>query len=423
MIDLPDFLQLGIRKEINHTLKSLGLVTPTPIQEKTIPFILEGKDIIAQAQTGTGKTLAFVLPILEKININNPETQALILAPTRELALQITKEIKRVKENVDGLNVLAIFGGQDVEHQLKKLRGAQHIIVATPGRLLDHVRRRTIDLSTISMFVLDEADQMLLMGFLPDVDNIIGEMFSSRQTMLFSATIPKEIHSLSKKYMREPENIEIKEKQITVKKIKQFAVETTDRRKEGTLLHLLNEHRPYLAIIFCRTKARVQKLQETLKQNGFNSDELHGDIPQSKRQRAMRNFRDAKLQFLVATDVAARGLDVEGITHIYNYDVPQDVETYIHRIGRTGRASGEGEAYTLYAPRDVDFLQMIEKGINQSLEKIVIRGVSIPDRDDYDKERTENIAKARRAAAKRDAGKPAGGSKIRHKNEERKKYR
>ncbi|WP_078380514.1 DEAD/DEAH box helicase [Sutcliffiella halmapala] len=421
MIYLTDFLQLGIRKEINHTLKSLGLVAPTPIQEKTIPSVLEGKDVIAQAQTGTGKTLAFVLPIIEKINVDKPETQALILTPTRELAHQITKEIKKMLENVEGVNVLAIYGGQDVQHQLKKLRGAQHIIVATPGRLLDHVRRRTIDLSTITKLVIDEADQMLLMGFLPDVDSIIGETFSSRQTMLFSATIPNEIHALANKYMIEPVHIEIKEKQVTVKKIQQFKVETTDRRKEGTLLHLLEEHRPYLAIIFCRTKARVQKLQETLKQKGFNSDELHGDIPQSKRQRAMRNFRDAKIQYLVATDVAARGLDVEGITHIYNYDVPQDVESYIHRIGRTGRASGDGAAYTLYAPRDVDFLQMIEKGIKQTLEHIVIKGISIPDREDYDKERNENIAKARRSA-KRDSER-ASDSLNSRKNLQKNKYK
>jgi ATP-dependent RNA helicase DeaD len=201
--------------------------------------------------------------------------------------------------------------------------------------------------------------------------------------------------------MKSPEHIEIKEKQVTVHKIKQYAVETTDRRKEGTLLHLIQEHQPYLAIIFCRTKARVEKLNATLKEKGFLSDELHGDIPQSKRQRAMRNFRDAKLQYLVATDVAARGLDVEGITHVYNYDVPEDVETYIHRTGRTGRASGDGAAYTLYAPRDVDNLLMIEKGIKQTLERVVIKGISIPDREDYEKEREMNIKKARKTAQKK----------------------
>jgi ATP-dependent RNA helicase DeaD len=392
---------MGIRKGINHTLKSMGITIPTPIQTQTIPIVLDGQDVIAQAQTGTGKTLAFVLPILEKVDASNPDTQALILTPTRELAHQITKEIKRLMENVEGVSVLSVYGGQDIQTQLKKLKGAQHIIVATPGRLLDHVRKGTIDLATISMLVIDEADQMLLMGFLPDVDTVAGEMFSSRQTMLFSATIPDEIHALAKKYMKTPKFIEIKEKQVTVEKINQYAVETTDRRKEGTMLHLIEEHNPYLAIIFCRTKARVQKLTETLKQQGVECEALHGDIPQSKRNRAMKWFRDAKIQYLVATDVAARGLDVEGITHVYNYDIPQDLETYIHRIGRTGRANGEGQAFTLFAPRDVDFLHMIEKGIDMPLEKLVFKGISIPARDDYEEERKKNIVKARKESARK----------------------
>ena len=393
---MADFLQLGIRKEINYTLKSLGLTQPTPIQEQTIPMIIEGKDVIAQAQTGTGKTLAFVLPIIEKINTQNDEVQALILTPTRELAQQISKEIKRMIENVEELNVLAVYGGQDVEHQLKKLKGAQHIVVATPGRLLDHIRRATIDLSTVQMLVLDEADQMLHMGFLPEVEDIIYETLSTRQTMLFSATMPNEIKSLAKKYMIEPLNIQVQAKRITVDEIKQIAVETTDRRKQATLLHLLQEHRPFLAIIFCRTKIRAKKLQEALLANGYDSDELHGDLTQAKREKAMKRFREAKIQFLVATDVAARGLDVEGVTHVYNYDIPHDVESYVHRIGRTGRAGGTGVAYTLVAPKDMDFLRMIEKGIHLNLEKQVIKGISVPDREDYEQERKEQVKKAKR---------------------------
>lgn len=400
MITLPDFLQLGIRKEINHTLKSLGLQTPTPIQEKTIPTVLLGKDVIAQAQTGTGKTLAFVLPILEKIDASNAEIQALILTPTRELAQQISKEIKKMIENLEGVNVLAVYGGQDVAYQLKKLKGAQHIVVATPGRLLDHIRRQTIDLSTVQMLVLDEADQMLHMGFLPEVDDIIYETLSTRQTMLFSATMPSEIKTLAKKYMSEPENIQVSAKRITVDEIKQVVIETTDRRKQATLLHLLQEHRPFLGIIFCRTKIRAKKLQEALIANGYESDELHGDLTQAKREKAMKRFREAKIQFLVATDVAARGLDVEGVTHVFNYDIPHDVESYVHRIGRTGRAGGDGVAFTLVAPKDLDFLRMIEKGINQTLEKQVIKGISIPDREDYDKERREQLKKANRSSSK-----------------------
>ncbi|THE11878.1 DEAD/DEAH box helicase [Bacillus timonensis] len=396
-----NFLQLGIRKEINHTLKSLGIVEPTPIQERTIPSVLEGKDVIAKAQTGTGKTLAFVLPILEKIDVHKPDVQALILTPTRELAQQITKEIKKMMENLEGVNVLAVYGGQDVEHQLKKLKGAQHIVVATPGRLLDHIRRGTIDLSTIERLVIDEADQMLLMGFLPEVDDIIHETFPSRQTMLFSATMPKEIQSLAKRYMVEPEFIEVKAKKVTVEEIKQVVIETTDRRKQATLLHLIEEHRPFLAIIFCRTKIRAKKLHDALVANGYESDELHGDLPQSKREKAMKRFREAKTQFLVATDVAARGLDVEGVTHVYNYDIPQDVESYVHRIGRTGRAGGDGVAITLVAPKDLEFLRMIEKGIHQKFEIQVIKGVSIPDREDYQKERSEQIKKTKRPEGNR----------------------
>ncbi|MCM3409230.1 DEAD/DEAH box helicase [Metabacillus litoralis] len=393
---MTEFLKLGIRKEVNDTLKSLGLMKPTPIQEQTIPKVLEGRDVIAQAQTGTGKTLAFVLPILEKIDVSQSEVQALILTPTRELAQQISKEIKKMIENLEGVNVLAVYGGQDVEHQLKKLRGAQHIVVATPGRLLDHIRRKTIDLSTVTMLVLDEADQMLHMGFLPEVEDIIYETLSTRQTMLFSATMPVEIRALAKKYLMNPENIQVKAKNLTVDKIKQIVIETTDRRKQATLLHLLQEQRPFLAIIFCRTKIRAKKLQEALIANGYESDELHGDLTQAKREKAMKRFREAKIQFLVATDVAARGLDVEGVTHVFNYDIPHDVESYIHRIGRTGRAGGVGIAYTLVAPKDMDFLRMIEKGIHQSMEKQVIRGISVPDREDYDKERKEQIRKESR---------------------------
>jgi ATP-dependent RNA helicase DeaD len=393
---MTEFLKLGIRKEVDYTLKSLGLMEPTPIQEQTIPKVLEGRDVIAQAQTGTGKTLAFVLPILEKIDVSQSAVQALILTPTRELAQQISKEIKKMIENLEGVNVLAVYGGQDVEHQLKKLRGAQHIVVATPGRLLDHIRRKTIDLSTVTMLVLDEADQMLHMGFLPEVEDIIYETLSTRQTMLFSATMPDEIRTLAKKYLINPENIQVKAKNLTVDKIKQIVIETTDRRKQATLLHLLQEQRPFLAIIFCRTKIRAKKLQEALIANGYESDELHGDLTQAKREKAMKRFREAKIQFLVATDVAARGLDVEGVTHVFNYDIPHDVESYVHRIGRTGRAGGVGIAYTLVAPKDIDFLRMIEKGINQSMEKQVIKGVSVPDREDYEKERKEQIRKESR---------------------------
>jgi ATP-dependent RNA helicase DeaD len=371
---LSDFLTLGIRPEINHKLTANGLIEPTPIQEQTIPVLLTGKDVIAQAQTGTGKTLAFVLPILERVDPKKENIQALIITPTRELALQITTEVKKLTAQLEEVNVLAVYGGQDVEQQMKKLRRAIHIVIGTPGRLLDHLRRDTIQLSDVSMLVLDEADQMLHMGFLTEVEEIIQETSSSRQTMLFSATMPQEIRSLANRFMRKPQDIRVRSTRITVEDIRQIVVETTDRAKQAALRSMINEYRPFLAIIFCRTKRRAKTLNEALKEHGYESDELHGDLSQAKREQVMKRFREAKMQFLVATDVAARGLDVEGVTHVFNYDIPHDVESYIHRIGRTGRAGGKGLAITFAAPKDRMYLEMIEKGINLSLERRTMEG-------------------------------------------------
>lgn len=363
-----DFLTLGIRREINDMLRANGLTEPTPIQEQAIPILLSGKDVIAQAQTGTGKTLAFVLPILESVDPKKPYVQALIITPTRELALQITTEVKKLAAKL-GANVLAAYGGQDVERQIKRLKGNTHIVIGTPGRLLDHLRRETIRLTGVSMLVLDEADQMLHMGFLDDVEKIILQTSPKRQTMLFSATMPQKIRALAVRYMRNPADIRVQSKRITLDEIKQSVVETTDRAKQDTLCKMIDEYRPYLAIVFCRTKRRASVLNEALIEYGYNSDELHGDLSQAKREQVMKRFREAKLQILVATDVAARGLDVEGVTHVFNYDIPHDVESYIHRIGRTGRAGETGLAVTFVSPRDRMDLQVIEKGIGITIEK------------------------------------------------------
>jgi ATP-dependent RNA helicase DeaD len=259
------------------------------------------------------------------------------------------------------------------------------------------------------------------MGFLPEVNDIIYETFSTRQTMLFSATIPNGVRSLAEKFMNEPETIQVKTKHVTLDVIRQIAVETTDRRKQATLLYLLKEHPPFLAIIFCRTKIRAKKLQDVLLTNGYDSDELHGDLSQGKREKAMKRFREAKIQILVATDVAARGLDVEGVTHVFNYDIPTDVESYIHRIGRTGRAGGDGVAYTLVAPKDLEFLTMIEKGINQSLEKQVIKGISIPDRNDYDAHKNEKMNKTGDLMKKGNKSDRASDNARKRTSEDRKK--
>ncbi|MFD2170400.1 DEAD/DEAH box helicase [Tumebacillus lipolyticus] len=375
MISLADFLSLGIRQELDRALKAEGIMEPTPIQERAIPEVLAGNDVVAQAQTGTGKTLSFVLPILEKVNPARDEVQALIVTPTRELALQITAEVKKAMTFLDGVNALAVYGGQDVEAQLKKLRRAVHVVVATPGRLLDHLRRGTIDLYGVSTLVLDEADQMLHMGFLPEVEMILDELPLDRQTLLFSATMPDQVRKLANRYLRLPVDLQVEGKRITLEGIKQVAVETTDRSKKDTVMKLVDQHRPYLAILFCRTRRRASSLNEALQANGYLSDELHGDLSQAKREQVMKRFREAKIQLLVATDVAARGLDVEGVTHVFNYDIPQDVDSYIHRIGRTGRAGEEGVAFTIVAPKDRNELAMIEKGIGLKLERQMGEGL------------------------------------------------
>ncbi len=363
------FAALGVRPELVDLLNRNGLKEPTPIQARTIPILLEGRDVIAQAQTGTGKTLAFLLPILERVDANIPAVQALILTPTRELAIQITAEAKKLAPVV-GVNVLATYGGQDVESQVKKLNRATQVVVATPGRLLDHLRRGTIHLNQLTMLVLDEADQMLHLGFLSEVEEVIDQAARERCMMLCSATMPDQIRTLARRYMRSPVEIQIQSKRVTLDEIQQVLVETTDRAKQDTLCQKLTEYNPYLALIFCRTKIRADILVDALTTRGYNADVLHGDLSQAKREQVMKRFRDAKIQFLVATDVAARGIDVEGITHVFNYDIPHDVESYIHRIGRTGRAGQTGVAVTLVTPRDQEFLRLIEQGVQGTLERL-----------------------------------------------------
>ncbi|OKP85403.1 RNA helicase [Paenibacillus helianthi] len=366
---MPGFKELGVSEILNGLLQGQGIVKPTPVQEEAIPPLVQGLDVIARAKTGTGKTLAFLLPIMDKIRVEQAYPQALIMAPTRELALQITEEARKLARHT-GVKILAVYGGQDVEKQLRKLEGGRHLIIGTPGRLLDHMRRETLDLNGVKMLVLDEADQMLHMGFLEDVETIITAVPYRRQTMLFSATMPDPIKRLASNYMKEPLDIIIKSgSPIPLDNIRQQVVECSDRNKEEALIALIERDRPYLAIIFCRTKRRVSKLNEALQAAGYDCDELHGDLSQGKREAVMKRFREAKLQLLVATDVAARGLDVEGITHIFNFDLPLDADSYIHRIGRTGRAGGKGLAITFSSPRERAGLDLIEHGISQRLDR------------------------------------------------------
>nr|WP_257348969.1 DEAD/DEAH box helicase [Pseudalkalibacillus decolorationis] len=363
---MNDFISLGFNPEHIGKLHKQGIKTPTKIQQESIPLLLEGKDIIAQAQTGSGKTLAFLLPILKKIDHESEHIQTLIITPTRELAIQITAELSRMS---DDDNVLAVYGGQDVDQQISRLSGKISIVIGTPGRLLDHIHRGTIDLSHVSMLVLDEADQMLHIGFIREVGEIIDQTPSSRQTALFSATMSSEIRELANRYMINPYPIQVEAEVKVVREIQQFVVETTDRQKQQALCKTIKEMQPFLAIIFCRTKRRVSKLNENLQEQGYLTDELHGGLSQTKREDVMQRFREAKVHLLIATDVAARGLDVEGVTHIFNYDVPQDVESYIHRIGRTGRAGEEGVAVTFIAQKDQSAIALIEQGIDTKITR------------------------------------------------------
>ena len=348
---INNFKELGIKQDLIDLLSKNGIKTPTPIQEKTIPNIIGGKDIIGEAQTGTGKTLAFLLPMIQGIDVEKKQIQGLIMAPTRELAIQITEEAKKLSGPF-GINILAIYGGQDVFKQLRKLENGVHLVIGTPGRVLDHIRRDSIKLGHTKFFVLDEADVMLNMGFLNDIEDILSKTPKRRQTMLFSATIPKGLRNLAKKYMKDVETVRIETTNVILEEIKQVVIKTTDRGKEEALINIIREENPFMAIIFCRTKRRVKTLNIHLQEAGFITDEIHGDLSQSKRERVMKSFRKMEIPLLVATDVAARGLDVEGITHIFNYDIPEDPDSYIHRIGRTGRAGEKGKAYTFVTPKN-----------------------------------------------------------------------
>ena len=363
-----NFKSLGIQPEMVQTLKKMGITTPTPIQAQSIPLILQGKDIIGRAQTGTGKTFAFLLPILEQIAPNNPNVQALILSPTRELALQITDIAKSLAKVYD-LGVLAIYGGQDTAAQIKKLTEGVQIVIATPGRLLDHMGRGTIHLKHVKTFVLDEADQMLLMGFKNEVELITKALPKKRQTLCFSATIDANVKKMAYRYTKSPVTVSIEKAKFTLDAIRQEVVETTDRHKQAALFSVLNEDNPYMAIIFCRTKRRVEDLYAAMKQKGYNCIRLHSDILQSKRERMMKAFRSGDIQYLIATDVAARGIDVSGITHVYNYDAPETPESYAHRIGRTGRAGEEGYTCLFVAPKNAEELSAIEKQLKKPLKR------------------------------------------------------
>jgi len=357
---LTTFYELGLHHNIVRAISDMGFEEATPIQSQVIPIAKTGSDLIGQAQTGTGKTAAFAIPVLEKIETHSDKIQALVLAPTRELAIQVAEEIARLG-TYTGVRTLPIYGGQDIQRQIRALKNRPHIIIATPGRLIDHMERRTIRLSDVHTVVLDEADEMLNMGFLEEIQKILAGVPEERQTMLFSATMPPQIRRLADQFLKNPEHISVMPKSVQSPQIEQFYIEVPERQKFDALCRLIDMESPELGVVFGRTKRRVDELASGLQKRGYLAEGLHGDLSQHQRDQVMRKFRDGQIELLVATDVAARGIDVSNVTHVFNFDVPQDPESYVHRIGRTGRAGREGVAITLVTPRETDHLHFIEK--------------------------------------------------------------
>lgn len=345
--------------ELLAEIDKAGFVEASPIQEQTIPLAMAGKDVIGQAQTGTGKTAAFGFPTLEKIDTEDPTVQALIIAPTRELAVQSQEELFRFGRS-KGVKVRSVYGGSSTEKQIKALKSGAHIVVGTPGRLLDLIKRKALKLNHVETLILDEADEMLNMGFLEDIESIISRVPEDRQTLLFSATMPDAIKQIGVKFMKEPTHVKIAAKELTTELVDQYYIRVKENEKFDTMTRLMDVEQPELSIVFGRTKRRVDELTRGLKIRGFRAEGIHGDLDQGKRLRVLRDFKNGNLDVLVATDVAARGLDISGVTHVYNYDIPQDPESYVHRIGRTGRAGKSGQSITFVAPNEMGYLQIIE---------------------------------------------------------------
>ncbi|EDX87837.1 DbpA RNA binding domain family [Synechococcus sp. PCC 7335] len=364
------FQTLSLIPPVLKALEDAGYETPTPIQALTIPPILDGRDIIGQAQTGTGKTAAFALPILSQIDISNSDPQALVLAPTRELALQVAEAFQSYASHLKGFHVLPIYGGQSYHVQLKQLRRAAHVIVGTPGRVIDHIKRGTLKLDNLKFLVLDEADEMLRMGFIEDVEWVISQTPQSRQVALFSATMPAAIRKIAQKYLNSPQELAVKNQSKTADTIRQRFWPVSGYHKLDALTRILEVEDFDGMIVFVRTKVATVELSEKLEARGYNTAPLSGDVPQNQRERTVERLRQGKLDILVATDVAARGLDVERISHVINYDMPYDPEAYVHRIGRTGRAGREGEAILFVTPREKRLLSSIERSTRQRIERM-----------------------------------------------------
>lgn len=355
------FESLPLSAEIKHALSDMGFEQASPIQAAAIPIIEKGSDVIGQAMTGSGKTVAFAAPAIDKIDASKRHPQVLILCPTRELAIQVAVECGKLLKHKPDIRELAVYGGQPIDRQSMALRKGVHLVIGTPGRIMDHMERRTLDFSNLKCVILDEADEMLDMGFREDIERILDTTPTSRQTILFSATMAKSIVSLAQRYQKNPEHVKISHESVTAPLIEQFYVETGPRDRFDTLTAILDKYSPKLAVIFCNTKQRVDDVTENLRALGYNTAGIHGDMRQPKRDSVMKQFRAGIVEILVATDVAARGIDVEGVEIVVNYDLPQDPEYYVHRIGRAGRAGREGKSFSILGQRDFYILREIER--------------------------------------------------------------
>lgn len=374
---LLSFRDLGIIEPLLKALKEVGYETPSPIQAQTIPYILDGKDVLGQAQTGTGKTAAFALPILSRIDLKQRGTQVLVLAPTRELAIQVAEAFQRYSAYLKDFHVLPIYGGQDYGSQLRSLKRGAHVIVGTPGRVMDHMRKGTLSLDDLKFLVLDEADEMLRMGFIDDVEWILDQTPENRQIALFSATMPTVIRKMTDQYLNEPQHVTIKVTNASAENIRQRYWLVSGTHKLDALTRILEAETFDGMIIFVRTKTATIELAEKLEARGYTAAAINGDMSQTLRERAINNLKAGKLDILIATDVAARGLDVDRITHVVNYDIPYDTESYVHRIGRTGRAGRTGDAILFIAPRERKLLMNIERATKQKVEEMDLPSTEI----------------------------------------------
>lgn len=371
------FDELQIDERILRAVEDMGFEEASPIQAQSIPVVMSGRDIVGQAQTGTGKTAAYSIPVLQKVNPELKKVQAIILCPTRELAVQVSEEIRKLAKYMSDIKVLPIYGGQEIVRQIKALKSGVQIVVGTPGRVMDHMRRKTVKFDNVSMVVLDEADEMLDMGFREDMETILTQTPDERQTVMFSATMPKAIMDIARNFQNEPETIKVVHKELTVTNIEQYYYEVKQRSKNELLCRLIDIYNPRLSVVFCNTKRQVDELISELKGRGYFADGIHGDMKQAQRDRVMSDFRSGKTEILIATDVAARGIDVDDVDVVFNYDLPQDEEYYVHRIGRTGRAGRSGLALSFVSGKELYKLKDIERYC-----KTKIKVKPIPSMDD-----------------------------------------